>query len=319
MSIYPLIEAEKVAERNVAGACALMKVSRSAFYGWHHHQAGPRALSDAKLEDKIVEIHRASRGTYGSPRITAALAREGEAVGRKRVARLMTSRGLAGRYRRRKIRTTIPDPEANTAMIDRLHRAFAPDSVALDRTYIGDITYIRTHEGWLYLATCIDLASRRVVGFSMADHMRASLVCDALAMAIKARGPAKGFTFHSDRGSQGEFQRSSQHLSSEELRWGRPKVSELSGPCALDCALPAIHRVGVASTSSGSGRQSRADCPVRTPRRQPAFRRQSEAGGSVKVGACEPSALPSYQAALSPSPSGRRSPSSTLRAAVFAK
>lgn len=210
MSVYPFIEAEKVAERNVASACALMEVSRSAFYGWHHHRPGPRALEDAKLEARIVEIHAESRATYGAPRIRAALARQGDGVGRKRVARLMALRGLAGRHRRRKIRTTIPDPEANPTMVNRLGRAFSPDSVALNRVYIGDITYIRTHEGWLYLATCLDLASRRVVGFSMADHMRASLVVDALTMAIKARRPADGFLFHSDRGSQytsGDFRK----------------------------------------------------------------------------------------------------------------
>lgn len=210
MSAYRFIEAEKVGERSVAPACTLMKVSRSAFYGWHHHQAGPRARANAKLTETIVEIHAKSRATYGSPRVTAALRGDGERVGRKRVARLMALRGLAGRARRRKIRTTIPDPDANATMIDRLGRSFDPESHELDRVYVGDITYIRTHEGWLYLATCLDLASRRVVGFSMADHMRASLVCDALAGAIKARRPAKGFTFHSDRGSQytsGDFRK----------------------------------------------------------------------------------------------------------------
>jgi len=210
MSAYRFIEAEKVGARNVAAACALLEVSRSAFYGWHQHRPGPRAIEDAKLTEAIVLIHRKSRATYGSPRIRAALAREGTGVGRKRVARLMVARGLAGRYRRRKVRTTIPDPEANGIMVDRLGRAFDPESVALDRVYLGDITYIQTHEGWLYLASCIDLASRRVVGFSMADHMRASLVCDALAMAIEARRPEAGFTFHSDRGSQytsGDFRK----------------------------------------------------------------------------------------------------------------
>jgi transposase InsO family protein len=118
------------------------------------------------------------------------------------VARLMAKEGLAGRARRRKVRTTISDPAAKVAMIDRLRRSFDPTSCELDRTYVGDITYIRTHEGWLYLATVIDLASRRVVGFAMADHMRASLVCDALRMAIELRHPAPGFIFHSDRGSQ---------------------------------------------------------------------------------------------------------------------
>ncbi len=142
MSVYPFIEAEKVAERNVAAACALLTVSRSAFYDWHHHEVGPRALADATLEDKIVEIHRQSRSTHGSPRVTAALRDDGTGVGRKRVARLMTRRGLAGRARRRRIRTTVADPSANTTMIDRLGRAFAPGSWALDRVYVGDITYI---------------------------------------------------------------------------------------------------------------------------------------------------------------------------------
>jgi transposase InsO family protein len=202
VSVYPFIAAEKVAERNVCKACAMLEVSRSAFYGWHHHESSPRAVADAKLAGQIVAIHKVSRGTYGAPRVTVALSRAGVSVGRKRVARLMAKGGLAGRARRRKVRTTISDPTAKVTMIDRLGRAFDPASYELDRIYVGDITYIRTHEGWLYLATVIDLASRRVVGFAMADHMRASLVCDALRMAIELRHPAPGFIFHSDRGSQ---------------------------------------------------------------------------------------------------------------------
>ena len=202
MNVYPFVEAEKVAVRNVARACAMLEVSRSAFYGWHHHTRSARAVADAKLAGQIVEIHRDSRGTYGAPRMTVALHRTGVSAGRKRVARLMAKGGLAGRSRRRKVRTTISDPGASGTMIDRLGRAFDPTSCELDRIYVGDITYIRTHEGWLYLATVIDLASRRVVGFAMADHMRANLVCDALAMAIELRHPTPGFIFHSDRGSQ---------------------------------------------------------------------------------------------------------------------
>lgn len=202
MSAYPFIEAEKVAERNVSKACALLKVSRSAFSGWQRHIPSARALSDATLGDAIVEIHQSSRHTYGAPRITAALRRRGIRVGRKRVARLMSGRGLVGRSKRRPKKTTIPDPAAQVRALDRLGRAFAPSSCALDAVYVGDITYVRTHEGWLYLATAIDLASRRVVGFAMADHMRASLVCDALAMALERRHPAAGLVFHSDRGSQ---------------------------------------------------------------------------------------------------------------------
>lgn len=114
----------------------------------------------------------------------------------------MAARGLAGRSRRRKIRTTITDPTAAGAVVDRLGRAFDPAKLELDRIYVGDIACIRTQEGWLCLVTCLDLASRQVVGFAMANHMRASLVCDALAMAVDLRHPTDGFIFHSDRGSQ---------------------------------------------------------------------------------------------------------------------
>ena len=121
-------------------------------------------------------------------------------VRRERVARIMREAGLVGCAPRRWITTTISDPAVVGQ--DLLKRKFAPDSVGLDRVYVGDITYIRTWEGWLYLATVIDLASRRVVGWAMADHMRASLVCDALHMALQNRRPAPGAMFHSDRGSQ---------------------------------------------------------------------------------------------------------------------
>jgi len=202
VSVYPFIEAEKVAERNVSKACALLSVSRSAFSVWQQHLPSARARSDARLGQTIVEIHAASRRTYGAPRITAELRRGGTRVSRKRVARLMAQHGLVGRAKRRPVRTTIADPNAPPTALDRLGRAFAPGAYALDSVYVGDITYIRTHEGWLYLATTIDLASRRVVGFAMADHMRASLVCDALTMALERRRPACGLIVHSDRGSQ---------------------------------------------------------------------------------------------------------------------
>jgi transposase InsO family protein len=114
----------------------------------------------------------------------------------------MVRRGLIGRCKRRFKITTTPDPDATSLAPDLLKRNFSPQAHELDTAWCGDITYIRTWEGWLYLATVIDLASRRVVGFAMADHMRADLVCDALEMAIEARRPAPGLIFHTDRGSQ---------------------------------------------------------------------------------------------------------------------
>jgi putative transposase len=202
MSRYRFVAAEKGAAHAVRRACTLLSVSRSAYYQWSKSSPSPRARADAQLGERIAVIHKESRGTYGSPRVHRQLEREGIGCGRKRVARLMGARGLAGRAKRRFKTTTIADPAAGTVAPDRLRRAFAPASMALDQAYVGDITYLRTWEGWCYLATVIDLASRRVVGFAIADHMRASLVCDALRMALLARRPAAGLIFHSDRGSQ---------------------------------------------------------------------------------------------------------------------
>jgi transposase InsO family protein len=201
VSAYPFIEAEKVEHRNVTKACELMEVSRSAFYDWHKHIPTAREIDDEALGEAIVRIHQDSRGTYGAPRVHAALAREGYHVARKRVARIMGQKGLVGRCKRKWKRTTIADPEAQAAA-DLVKRVFGPGTVEVDRIYVGDITYIWTWEGWAYLATVIDLASRKVVGWAIAEHMEASLVCDALAMAVAGRRPAPGFIMHTDRGSQ---------------------------------------------------------------------------------------------------------------------
>ena len=202
MNLYPFIAAEKAAAHHVARACALLEVSTSAYYRWSQHIPSARERADRVLGDRIERIHEQSRGTYGAPRVHHELGRDGVGCGRRRVARLMAVRGLAGRYKRRSKRTTVTDPAATPLASDLVRRAFAPAGLALDQVWVGDITYLRTWEGWCYLATVIDLASRRVVGFAMADHMRTSLVCDALRMALAARHPAPGLIFHSDRGSQ---------------------------------------------------------------------------------------------------------------------
>jgi putative transposase len=194
------VEAEKAQHHNVAKACELLQVSRSAFYDFAQHRPSARALADEQLGERIEEIFDASRGTYGWPRVHKALRDEGVHASRKRVARIMRQKGLIGRCQRRSTKTTISDPETKAA--DLLKRVFGPETVELDRVYVSDITYIWTWEGWLYLTTVIDLASRRVVGWSMADHMRTELVSDALRMAVAARHPAPGLIFHSDRGTQ---------------------------------------------------------------------------------------------------------------------
>lgn len=209
MSVYPFIEAEKAEQQsNLKLTCKLFKVSRSAYYAWSKHVVSERRSADDDLAEQITEIHRESRGTYGIPRVTAELRRRGASAGKNRVARLMAERGLVGRTKRRFKKTTIVDPTVTDHAVDLIKRAFGPEVREVNTGWCGDITYVRTHEGWLYLATVIDLCSRCVVGFAMAEHMRASLVCEALQMALRARRPAPGLVFHSDRGSQytsGEF------------------------------------------------------------------------------------------------------------------
>ena len=201
MNCYPFIEAEKQSGHNVKRACELLKVSRTAFYARRTGKPGPRAVRDAELTGQIAAVHQHSRGTYGAPRIHAALQRKGAGCGRRRVARLMRAAGLQGRHRRRRHLTTIPDPRA-AFRPDLVRRDFTPDPTAIDTRWCGDITYIPTAEGWLYLATVIDIASRRVVGWATADHLRTDLVADALEAACRQRHPTRPVIFHSDRGCQ---------------------------------------------------------------------------------------------------------------------
>jgi transposase InsO family protein len=199
VNVYPFIEAEQAGEHNVKRACELLQVSRSAYYRRNHVSA--RARTDEGLTADIIAIHDASRGTYGVPRIHAELAAAGRRHGRKRIARLLRGTGRRGRSPRRWQVTTVPDPAA-AARPDLIQRSFAPDPDAVDTRWCGDITYINTWEGWLYLATVIDLASRRIVGWAVADHLRTDLVDAALTDALHRRRPADGLIFHSDRGCQ---------------------------------------------------------------------------------------------------------------------
>ncbi len=200
MKIDPFIAAEEVAGRSIMHCCDLFSVSRSAFYERRRGVASARDVSDAVLAAKIAEIHDESNGTYGSPRVHKELADRGTVCGRRRVRRLMRIAGLEGRCKKKWRKTTIADPAAEAAL-DLIQRHFGPSQV-LDAAYVGDITYIATWEGWAYLATVIDLASRRVVGWALADHMRTELVSDALEMAFGSRRPPPGAIFHSDRGCQ---------------------------------------------------------------------------------------------------------------------
>jgi putative transposase len=197
VSRYRFIVVEK-AHYSVAQLCRVLQVAPSGFYAWRHRQPSHRALANATLTEQIRAIHERSRSTYGAPRIHADLRAGKKRVSRKRVARLMRIAGLVGRPPRRFRRTTVADPKVQVE--DLVQRSFT--ATAPDQKWFSDITYIRTWDGWLYLAVILDAYSRKVVGWAMADHLRTELATDALEMALRTRRPNPGLIHHSDRGAQ---------------------------------------------------------------------------------------------------------------------
>ena len=190
---------EEKAKHSVQALCRNLGVSPSGYHAWAAREPSERKRQDEVLSTHIRAIHRASRGTYGSPRVLAQLQRDGFSTSRKRVVRLMKQEGIRGLTPRRWKSTTDSDHELAVSP-NRLERDFSAD--APDRAWVADITYIRTWEGWLYLMAIIDLYSRRVVGWAAADHMRTELATEALQMAVRRRQPHPGLVFHTDRGSQ---------------------------------------------------------------------------------------------------------------------
>lgn len=178
--------------------CDVLGVSTSGYYAWLDRGPSARDRRDAQLSDMIRDIHTASYGTYGSPRILRMLKRRGERVGKKRVARLMREMGLEGVSPRSvPVTTTSGDSEAAASdLVDRDFEADAPDEL-----WVADITYVPTSVGFMYLAVVLDVYSRRIVGWSMASHLRTALVLDALNMALEQRRPDR-VIHHSDQGTQ---------------------------------------------------------------------------------------------------------------------
>jgi putative transposase len=204
VSRYRCVDAQKAAGFPVAAACTAAGVTRSAYYAWTTRAAqGPsdHDKQEARLVGEIRRIHARSHGTYGAPRVHAELRRRGQAVNHKRVERLMRAHGIAGYRAHRRRSLTRPDAGAAPAP-DLLGRLFDPDQ--LDVAWCSDVTYIPTGEGWLYLASVLDLASRHLLGYSMSTHHDAGLVVGALDAAVATRGRRQmaDTIFHTDRGSE---------------------------------------------------------------------------------------------------------------------
>ena len=185
---------------SIDASCDALEVSRSGYYAWLSRPASARARRREELAMKIERVHEENRGVYGSPRVCQVLKAQGESVCENTVADIMNERQIRAKSKRRFVPRTTDSAHQQPVADNVLDRQF--DAPLPDQKWAVDITYIPTGEGWLYLAGVIDLCSRKIVGWSMADHMRVELVSDALTMAIARRRPDKDLLHHSDRGVQ---------------------------------------------------------------------------------------------------------------------
>lgn len=203
MTRYRWVSARKAEGFPVRAACLVAKVTAASFYGWCQRSSSPTEAewAEANLVNEIIDIHAESDSTYGSPRVHAALRRRGYCTNHKRVERLMAAHDIVGVTERRRAPRTTMAAEGAPPLPDLVEQDFGPG--APDVRWCGDITYVGTDEGWLYLASVLDLGSRRFVGWAMDESMPARLVGEALDRAVGLRGGVvDGLTFHSDRGSQ---------------------------------------------------------------------------------------------------------------------
>jgi putative transposase len=183
----------------VAQMCRQLNVSRSGYLQWRRRRPSARATANEALDARVAAIHAETRQSYGRPRIVRALQTQGVAVGHERVRQSLLRQLLRPVYRR-PYRITTDSAHAKPVAGNVLARRF--DGWAVNQAWLADLTYIATDEGWLYLACVLDLGSRKIVGWSMSERMKAQLVCDALKMAYWRRKPAAGLVMHSDRGVQ---------------------------------------------------------------------------------------------------------------------
>jgi transposase InsO family protein len=197
---FSFIEEHLSAEFPVEVACEVLEVSRSGYYARRVRPVGARARRREELAGKVRAVHGANRGVYGSPRVFRALKARGESVCENTVAKVMREQQIRAKSKRKYVPRTTDSRHEQPVAHNLLGRRF--EAEIPDRKWAADITYVPTDEGWLYLAAVIDLCSRKVVGWSMAEHLRTDLVADALKMAVARRSPSPGLLHHSDRGVQ---------------------------------------------------------------------------------------------------------------------
>jgi transposase InsO family protein len=197
---FAFIQEHLSTQFSLAVVCEVLEVSRSGYYAWRKRPQSLRERRREELAEKIQQVHEENRKVYGSPRVCQALKAQGESVCENTVADIMKQRQIRAKSKRKFVPSTTNSKHRQPITDNLLDRQF--EALLPNQKWAVDITYIPTDEGWMYLAGVIDLCSRKIVGWSMADHMRVDLVSDALKMAIARRNPGEGLLHHSDRGVQ---------------------------------------------------------------------------------------------------------------------
>ena len=260
MTRYLWVAARRAEGFPTAVSCRVAGVSRQAFYDWAarlKEGPSPAELADAELVGAIRAVHAESGGAYGSPRVTAQLRRQGRRVNHKRVERLMRLNGICGIHKRRTPRFT-GSAGTRSAPEDLVRRRFRPGRP--DRVWAGDITYIPTGQGWLHLAVVLDIGSRRIVGYSMAPHMAAPLVIDALDTAAASRGHrTAGVTFHSDRGPQYLSRDFASALRRHNMRQSAGRVGNCWDNSVVESFFATLKRELVTQTRFATRNQARQE------------------------------------------------------------
>jgi putative transposase len=252
---FEFIDAQK-AHFPIEFMCGQLEVSRSGFYAWSQRPESAHQQQDQQLAQEVAQAHRDSRGTYGSPRVHAELKAQGRKVSRKRVARLMRKQKLAARKKRRSVRTTDSN-HSNPVAPNVLERDFSPHQP--NSTWATDITYIWTTEGWLYLAVVLDLFSRRVVGWSMSEHIDTKLVLGALEMALEGRQPPQGLIHHSDRGSQYASAEYRQALASRGIQCSMSRKGDCWDNAVVESFFSSLKQELVYTTDFATRHQARSE------------------------------------------------------------
>jgi len=300
--------------------CAVLPIAPSTYHEQQARQRDPtrgpaRARRDAALRLAIQQVWEDSGRRYGSKKVWKELQREGPPVARCTVVRLYRALGLRGIVRGRRARTTLPEPLAHRPQ-DLVQRDFT--ATRPNQSWVADLTYVATWRGFVYVAFVTDACSRRIVGWRATSTLRTDLALDALEQALYDRELDGPLTHHSDRGSQGEFNRSSQHLDGEVSRWRRG-VDDRVVRSGLRCGPPAVRQPVAASVGSGSGTPSRADCRARMRRGRPECPPLlGRAGFASMVGWRRSLVVPSRGASCR-SASAKRSPSYVSVGAVFVR